>query len=171
MVYWGLFAMEDIIPGAFVCEYLGEVITKRLGDIRGTYYDKLGCSYLYDMNDPLPEEFQEIQMNVAAHDGFFPFCIDGGLYGNESRFINHSCDPNLVTFNLISEVDSQTFNSVGLFAKKKITAGEELSIDYSWDSCPIETISKDIPCLCGSYGCRGSLMRAKKLAKPKPVLE
>lgn len=54
--YWGLYAMEDISPGAFVCEYLGEVITKKLGDIRGTYYDRLGSSYLFDMNDPAPEE-------------------------------------------------------------------------------------------------------------------
>lgn len=54
--YWGLFALEDIPAGAYVTQYLGEVISKRLGDIRGTYYDKIGSSYLFDMNDPLREE-------------------------------------------------------------------------------------------------------------------
>ena len=99
-------------------------------------------------------------MNVASDDGFFPFCIDGGLYGNEARFINHSCDPNLLTYNLISECDSQTFHSVGLFAKKKILAGDELTIDYSWDTYPLENITQDVPCLCMSAVCRGSLMRS-----------
>lgn len=49
---WGLFAMEDIMAGALVVEYVGEVVTKKIGDIRGTHYDKLGQSYLFDMNDP-----------------------------------------------------------------------------------------------------------------------
>ena len=51
--------MEEIPSGAFVCEYLGEVITKKKGDTRGTYYDRLGCSYLYDMNDPNSKELYE----------------------------------------------------------------------------------------------------------------
>jgi SET domain-containing protein len=103
---WGLFAMEDIPAGAFVVEYLGEVVTKKIGDIRGTHYDKIGCSYLFDMNDPLDEESYEIRVNQAFNDSFFPFCIDAGLYGNESRFINHSCDPNLRSFNLVQDCES-----------------------------------------------------------------
>ena len=43
---WGLYAMEDIMAGSFVSEYVGEVITKTAGDIRGTYYDKLSSSCL-----------------------------------------------------------------------------------------------------------------------------
>lgn len=57
--FWGLITMEEIPSGAFVCEYLGEVITKKKGDTRGTYYDRLGCSYLYDMNDPNSKELYE----------------------------------------------------------------------------------------------------------------
>jgi len=49
---WSLFALEDIMQGAFVIEYIGEVLTNKYGDIRGTHYDKIGCSYLFDMNDP-----------------------------------------------------------------------------------------------------------------------
>lgn len=36
---WGLFAMEDIPAGAFLMEYKGEIVTKKQGDMRGTYYD------------------------------------------------------------------------------------------------------------------------------------
>lgn len=48
---WGLYAMEPIPSGAFVIEYVGEIITAKEGDIRGKNYDKLGMSYLFDMND------------------------------------------------------------------------------------------------------------------------
>jgi hypothetical protein len=36
--FWGLITMEEIPSGAFVCEYLGEVITKKKGDTRGTHF-------------------------------------------------------------------------------------------------------------------------------------
>lgn len=65
--FWGLFALEDIPAGAFVCEYMGEIITKGEGDLRGIYYDRIGCSYLFDMNDPVTgsnkEEAYEILLN------------------------------------------------------------------------------------------------------------
>lgn len=48
---WGLFALEDIPTGAFIMEYTGEIITKKEGDKRGNDYDKVGMSYLFDMND------------------------------------------------------------------------------------------------------------------------
>lgn len=57
---WGLFAMEDIPAGAFLMEYKGEIVTKKHGDMRGTYYDENGLSYLFDMNDPLPADEREI---------------------------------------------------------------------------------------------------------------
>lgn len=40
-------------------EYNGEIVTKKQGDMRGTYYDANGLSYLFDMNDPLPTEERE----------------------------------------------------------------------------------------------------------------
>ena len=43
--------MEQIPVGAFVCAYTGEIVTRGLADIRGSYYDSLGSSYLFDMND------------------------------------------------------------------------------------------------------------------------
>ena len=62
---WGLFAMEDIKAGAFVCQYVGEVIPGRIADIRGTYYDMIGSSYLFNMNSPLEEEYFEKKINSA----------------------------------------------------------------------------------------------------------
>ena len=48
---WGLTAMEEIPAGAFLMEYLGEIVSKKQGDMRGTYYDANGLSYLFDLND------------------------------------------------------------------------------------------------------------------------
>jgi SET domain-containing protein len=48
---WGLFTDEAIPAGAFVVEYLGEIITVKKGDRRGRKYDEAGMSYLFDMND------------------------------------------------------------------------------------------------------------------------
>lgn len=154
---WGLVAMEDIPAGAFVTEYVGEVITKRFGDIRGQHYDMAGSSYLFDMNDPTEEE-------QTQDDNFHPFCIDATFYGNESRFVNHSCDPNLRTFSLQVDSDSQTFHSIGMFAKRKIQAGEELTIDYQWDENHLDYIDNDVICLCGTSECRGYLLRSKSSA-------
>ena len=51
-VMWGLFALEPIPAGAYVVEYTGEVLTAKDGDMRGKFYDEIGMSYLFDMNDP-----------------------------------------------------------------------------------------------------------------------
>lgn len=59
---WGLFALEPIPAGAFIFEYLGEVITAKEGDKRGKTYDQIGMSYLFDMNEP--DESNEYDMRV-----------------------------------------------------------------------------------------------------------
>jgi len=35
---WGLFANEYIPANAYVCEYIGEIITNRLAEIREYFY-------------------------------------------------------------------------------------------------------------------------------------
>ena len=56
---WGLVAMEEIPAGAFLMEYVGEMVTKKQGDMRGTYYYSNGLSYLVDMNEALIDEHRE----------------------------------------------------------------------------------------------------------------
>jgi len=99
---WGLFAEEQIPAGAYVLEYRGEVLTKKEGDRRGMYYDENGLNYLFDMNDPDDEDEFEKKIQESSNDNFFPLCVDATYCGNESRFINHSCEPNLKSLNLIS---------------------------------------------------------------------
>ena len=161
---WGLIAMEEIPAGAFLMEYLGEIVSKKQGDMRGTFYDDNGLSYLFDLNDLSEEDEREQKIQKVYFNEFFPLCIDSMFYGNEARFINHSCDPNVVSFNLTGQTDSNLYHSIGLFAQRKIMPGEELTLDYSWDKNMLD-ISQDVPCLCESEICRGFLMRAKKTKK------
>ena len=53
---------------------------------------------------------------------------DAQLKGNAARFINHSCEPNLRPQFLRT---STVFPQVGLFAKRNIEAGEELTFTYA----------------------------------------
>jgi histone-lysine N-methyltransferase SUV39H len=59
---WGLFALEPIPAGAYVVDYVGEVLTAKDGDKRGRVYDSIGMSYLFDMNEP--DESNEYDMKV-----------------------------------------------------------------------------------------------------------
>lgn len=68
--------------------------------MRGSFYDNQGLSYLFDMNDPSEREKREEKIQLAYNNEFFPLCIDSMFFGNEARFINHSCDANILSFNL-----------------------------------------------------------------------
>lgn len=92
---WGLIAMEEIPAGAFLMEYLGEIVSKKQGDMRGTFYDANGLSYLFDLNDLSESDEKEQIIQKVYYNEFFPLCLDSMFYGNEARFINHSCDPNV----------------------------------------------------------------------------
>ncbi|MCP9266073.1 putative histone-lysine N-methyltransferase set-23 [Dirofilaria immitis] len=73
--------------------------------------------------------------------------IDPSVRGNQSRFINHSCNPNLVMI-LVRCGTPQVH--VGLFALRDIPAYEELTYDYGANTSEF-SVKK---CLCGSVHCR-----------------
>mmetsp|Transcript_13224 Transcript_13224/g.9570 ORF Transcript_13224/g.9570 Transcript_13224/m.9570 type:complete len:113 (-) Transcript_13224:18-356(-) len=106
----------------------------------------------------------EIDIQKAYNNDFFPLCIDAGYYGNEARFINHSCQPNLKSYNLIVDTETPTFHHIAFFASHFIKKGEELTLDYHWDKNELD-IQKNVPCLCGSRRCRRYLMKAIKAKK------
>ena len=55
--------------------------------------------------------------------------IDATQNGNESRFINHSCDPNAVTQKWTVGRELR----IGFFAIKPIQAGEEITFNYQFE--------------------------------------
>lgn len=81
-----------------------------------------------------------------------PMSIDAYEYGSLSRFVNHSCNPNMCTV----PIHADRFNDILLpriffFAKRDILPGEELTIDYH--VAPLSNKKGD-GCLCGEACCR-----------------
>jgi SET domain-containing protein len=78
--------------------------------MRGSFYDSQGLSYLFDMNEPGEKEKRELKIQKAYKNEFFPLCLDSMFFGNESRFINHSCEPNVQSFNIFGQFNSQNLH-------------------------------------------------------------
>ena len=129
----GVFATRLIDRGEWIIEYAGERITEAE----------------FQRRDPAraPGESHHTVFFEVAPD----VVIDANVNGNDARFINHSCDPNCVT-----RIED---GRVHIYAKRQISAGEELSFDYAYVREPHHTpeMIAAHPCYCGSANCRGSL--------------
>jgi hypothetical protein len=125
---FGLRADELIAHGAFVIEYVGEVLGVQESEARVRQYKEAGkCLYLHMLND------RQV--------------IDAGQKGNFARFINHCCEPNCTTVRWV--VNGQ--DRIGIFALRKIEPGEEITIDYGWSPSQVG----DLKCYCGAPSCTG----------------
>ena len=71
--------------------------------------------------------------------------VDGAVGGNETAFINHSCDPNAF-MRVVPGL------KVVIFARRDIRPGEELTIDYRDPNHPEV-------CNCGAANCRSKRRR------------
>jgi hypothetical protein len=126
---FGLRANKDMTPGEFVFEYIGEVIDERTFRRRMIQYDQEGIKHFYFM---------------SLTKGEF---VDATKRGNLGRFCNHSCNPNCF-------VDKWVVGDklrMGIFAERKIKAGEELVFNYNVDRYGADPQ----PCYCGEPNCSG----------------
>ena len=137
---YGVFALRRIRKGTTVTEYLGDRVTHEEADAR--YEDK-------DPNDNHTFLFTVDSKTV----------IDGGVGGNDARFINHGCDPNC---------ESTTQNKrIYVEAIRTIQPGEELAYDYQIQRDPDDPANVDeiFACRCGAPKCRGSMLVARKATR------
>ncbi|KAK8717532.1 hypothetical protein V6N13_044795 [Hibiscus sabdariffa] len=143
---WGVRAGEPILSGTFVCEYIGEILDEQEANNRRIRYDRDGCNYMYNVDSRINDMSRLIEGQVQ-------YVIDATKYGNVSRFINHSCSPNLVNHQvLVDSMDCERAH-IGLYASQDIAIGEELTFDYRYEVLPGE----GHPCQCGASACRGRL--------------
>ena len=138
----GVRTSNPIKSGQFVIEFVGEVIRvtegrKRLGNLT----EKDSCYIML-----LKEHAGDLKTFIT--------CIDATLKGNTSRFINHSCQPNLM---LLPVRVNSIIPHLCLFSQRDIEIGEELTYDYSGGNDLVVAEKKLTPCLCGSVNCRGFL--------------
>lgn len=128
---YGLRALSSISAGTFVYEYIGEVIAETKFRKRALFYEQSGVKHFYFM---------------MLQKGEF---IDATAKGCLARFCNHSCNPNCY-------VDKWVVGDklkMGIFSKRLITPGEEITFDYNVDRYGSEAQ----PCYCGEANCIGFL--------------
>ena len=118
---WGVYAAEPIPAGRKVIEYTGERISRRETRRRA---DQSEFTYLFTL------------------DAYWT--IDGAAGGSGAEYVNHSCDPNLISRILKGHIIYMSL--------RPIKAGEELTIDYRFDK-KVEKVA----CACGTPKCRGTI--------------
>jgi len=129
----GLFARHDIPVGECVGEYTGELITRQEEALRQDINERRELSnYFYDT----------CAQNLT---------IDASAMGNHTRFINHSCDPNVEARSLIVEGVPRRF----MVTTKRILRDQELFLHYG------EVYFSGIECNCNTDKC---FMPAVRLA-------
>lgn len=118
---FGCFANVHISKYCVIAEYAGERITR--------------TEAMRRMKRPGVKRISELD---ADH------FVDGSVDGNETRYINHSCEPNADVF----IIDGFMI----VFALQEIVPGEEITVDYLNSFEEDRTI-----CQCRTASCRRSL--------------
>ena len=114
----GCFATVRFLEGSRIAEYAGERITcsearRRMKGTRGKRISELDTNWY----------------------------IDGRVNGNQTQFINHSCEPNADAF-VIGP-------ALVIYALREIEPGEEITVDY------LNSFSQDHSvCHCRTTSCR-----------------
>jgi SET domain-containing protein len=140
----GVISTCPLQPGTFVGEYVGEVITTAMAAERLKSLNKSAKCFIIQYHE-------HISGNVISTN------IDATLKGNITRYINHSCDPNLVVVPVRSD---SLVPRLCFFACKHVEADEELCFSYFGardiaDESKISMGKKK--CYCGSANCIGYL--------------
>jgi uncharacterized protein len=129
----GVFATRTIRKGEVISEYLGERISHAEANWRYRHRD---------FNDNHTFLFTVSSRTV----------IDGQHGGNDTRFINHRCDPNC---------EPQIRRGrVFIVALRTIQPGDELGFEYNIgreDDDP-PNVDEIYACRCGARRCRGTIL-------------
>ncbi|KAL0918378.1 hypothetical protein M5K25_010382 [Dendrobium thyrsiflorum] len=153
---WGLRTLEELPRGAFVCEYVGEILTsKELYDrtVQGSCSAKHTYTLVLDADWVSEEGLRDEEA----------LCLDATLYGNVGRFVNHRCfDANLVEVPVEWETPDHHYYHLAYFTTRKVEALEELTRDYGIDFKDHAHPIKAFKCLCGSSFCRDSCRSRKR---------
>lgn len=157
---WGVRCPVDIKKGQFIDKYVGEIITGREADLRRAHSDisQRKDVYLFALDKFSDED--SLDPRLAGP----PLEVDGEFMSGPTRFINHSCEPNMRIFARVGDHADKHIHDLALFAISDIPRGEELTFDYVDGLEEMESDAHDpskkqnmTTCLCRSRSCRGFL--------------
>src|SRR5262245_4925075 len=119
----GCFATIRFLKGNRIAEYAGEKISRKEAMRR--------------MKRPNGKRISQLERELY---------IDGSVDGNQTQFINHSCDPNADAFVI--------GGSLFIFALQEIAPGEEITVDY------LNSFEHDQSvCQCRTDSCRRRIIQ------------
>ncbi|KAG8486877.1 hypothetical protein CXB51_020393 [Gossypium anomalum] len=140
---WGLRTLENLPKGAFVCEFVGEILT--IPELYARNREKHTSPVLLDAYWGL----KGVPKDEEA------LCLDATCYGNVARFINHRClDANLIEIPVEVETPEFHYYHLAFFTTREVHALEELTWDYGIDFDDLDHHVKTFQCRCGSKFCR-----------------
>jgi len=119
---WGLICQEAIPANTYVGSYTGLIQPKEHGSI--------SLAYTHTLADKKGREIE----------------FDTQHFGNETRFLNHSCEPNLRKLLVFNHL--HTHPHLAFFTMKDVAAGTELCITYGSGK------GLGFTCRCGAWGCK-----------------
>ncbi|PHT80413.1 Histone-lysine N-methyltransferase SUVR1 [Capsicum annuum] len=155
---WGLRTLEDLPRGAFICEYVGEVLTN------AELFDRVSQSPNREEHSyPVLLDADWGSEGVLKDDD--ALCLDATFFGNVARFINHRCyDSNMVEIPVEIETPDHHYYHLAFFTTRKVKALEELTWDYGIDFDDHEHPVKAFKCQCASKFCR---MKRPRRLRPR----
>lgn len=136
---WGVKTKTNIQYNTFIFEYVGKIIDQSETCLKNQ-------TYMYDL-------FTTMQNNNDF------YTIDASKYGNLSRFLNHSCNPNCTIWKVLQCNTNPKLFKLCFFSKRYIPPNQELTIDYNGlddaGNQPKRSSKSSLKCLCGSSKCTG----------------
>ncbi|KAH7443906.1 hypothetical protein KP509_02G055100 [Ceratopteris richardii] len=159
---WGVRALDIIPAGSFITEFIGKVIIEEQRALECPDRKHMLFSKWLPEGTPrwgdITNIISEISSSAIRPDAGKPdLVIDASHMGNVSRFINHSCSPNLFFQKVLSEHENVRYPHFKLFAIDNIPPLTELTFDYGCPPPEEQERLEEIECLCEGLDCRGKL--------------
>lgn len=175
---WGVKTLTDLKCGSFIGVYSGELISTKDSTMRAddTYLFNLSNS---NVSNSCQEEISDSADNDANQDdenndkievgqdaqpeskvdkqaSIKSYVCDAKRYGNFTRFINHSCEPNVIGIKSYTTHQDTRFPYIAFFTNCYLPANSELTLNYGDNYWLIKCKRDAVHCLCKKESCRFS---------------
>lgn len=138
----GVFAGEELPRGQYIAEYTGEVLSLPTTQYRLNQLSRSESCFIV------------VYREHVANEKVLTTCVDASFYGNLTRFINHSCAPNVIMVPIRTD---SVVPRLCLFTSRRIKKGEELCYSYYNRKEQSVVTLGTTRCLCGHQDCIGFL--------------